>query len=61
MNVVHQFEKITTWKTLVLVHPWNLDFLIGKNHLLLLITGENCETCEDATTVFVGARKSGES
>lgn len=60
MNVVHQFEKITTWKTLVLVHPWNLDFLVGKNHLLLLITGENCETCEDATTVFVGTNEDSE-
>ena len=54
MNVVHQFEKINTWKNLVSIHPWNIDFLLSKNHLLLLLTADACETCEDAVTVFVG-------
>lgn len=53
MNVVHQFEKINTWKNLVSIHPWNIDFLLSKNHMLLLLTTENCESCEDAETVFV--------
>ena len=54
MNVVHQFEKINTWKNLVSIHPWNIDFLLSKNHMLLLLTADACETCEDAVTVFVG-------
>lgn len=53
MNVVHQFEKINTWKNLVSVHPWNIDFLLPKNHMLLLLTADACATCDDAVTVFV--------
>ena len=53
MNMVHQFEKINTWKNLVSIHPWNVDFLLAKNHMLLLLTADACETCEDAVTVFV--------
>lgn len=59
MNVVHQFEKINTWKNLVSIHPWNIDFLLSKNHLLLLLTADACETCEDAVTVFTNLAKRG--
>lgn len=31
-NVVHQFEKVTLWKTLVTATPWNYDYLLYKNN-----------------------------
>lgn len=55
-NVIHQFEKITLWKTLVTATPWNYDYLLNKNHLLLLITVTECEHCAEANEVFVNLR-----
>lgn len=51
--MVHQFEKIVTWKELVLCHPWNIDYLIQRNHMLLLVLGPDCDTCKEALEVFV--------
>ena len=60
-NVVHQFEKITLGKTLVTATPWNYDYLLFKNHMLLLVTSETCETCAQANEVFVGSMRGWES
>lgn len=54
--MVHQFEKITIWKTLVTATPWNFDYLLNKNHLLLLVTVTKCDHCEEANEVFVDMR-----
>ena len=56
-NVVHQFEKVTLWKTLVTATPWNYDYLLYKNHMLLLVTSETCETCKQASEGFVGSER----
>ena len=53
-NIVHQFESITTRKSLVTLHPWNFNFLLQKNHLLVLFTSEECEGCQAASVLFVG-------
>ena len=56
-NVAHQFEELVTWKTLVSANPWNIDYLIDKNHLLVLLTVddvEDSETNKKATAIFVG-------
>ena len=53
--MVHQFEKVTLWKTLVTATPWNYDYLLFKNHMLLLVTSDACETCAQANEVFVGS------
>lgn len=53
--MVHQFEKVTLWKTLVTATPWNYDYLLYKNHMLLLVTSDACETCAQANEVFVGS------
>lgn len=52
-NVIHQFESLTTWKTLVTLHPWNFNYLLTKNHMIVLLTVEECEECKKASTVFV--------
>ena len=54
LNVIHQFEKIPIWKQIVRVNPWNIDYLIQKYSLLLLITDINCDACSKAEAVFVG-------
>ena len=53
-NIVHQFESITTWKSLVTLHPWNFNYLLQKNHLLVLFTSEECDECKAASVLFVG-------
>ena len=59
--MVHQFEKIVTWHELVLCHPWNIDYLVNKNHMLVLVLGSDCDTCKEALEVFVGEVESGEA
>lgn len=52
-NIVHQFESIVTWKTLVTLHPWNFEYLLAKNHMIVLFTSDECDECKHATSVFV--------
>lgn len=55
-NVAHQFEELVTWKTLVTANPWNVNYLLDKNHVLVLFTVEDVEDSEvnkKATSVFV--------
>lgn len=58
-NVIHQFEKVVLWKTLVTATPWNYDYLLNKNHLLLLITITECEECSESLEVFTALAKRG--
>lgn len=50
-----------TWHELVLCHPWNIDYLVNKNHMLVLVLGPDCDTCKEALEVFVGEAERGEA
>lgn len=56
-NVAHQFVRIDWDHKVVMLDPYNFDYVLRDHNVLVKFFITNCTYCETFAPVFVGARE----